>query len=315
MKRNIKAIAQVQQSSQLHKFFKGITVVSMSIAMISLTGCSKNKEEETFKKPAIETSKEEEVVPESSESIEDLELVLVEGGSFLMGSSYADKESQGDERPQHRVTLSDFKVSKYEITNAQYAKFLTAKGNEVEDRRKWYQGKDIEQNGNVFTPKAGKENYPVVFVSWYGANAYAKWAGGKLPTEAEFEYILRGGNKKVNQDGIFADEDGSGKNIDDYAWYRKNSGGKSHPVGQKKPNELGLYDVNGNVWEWTADWYGYYSNADQVDPTGAEQGTYRVRRGASFSCSHDKCRIANRGTYISRDGQVNIGFRVVFPAK
>ncbi|MFK8303009.1 formylglycine-generating enzyme family protein [Capnocytophaga stomatis] len=303
------------------KLTKGVITISISVAMISLASCNK-KEEEITQKPSVENTQEpKNETPEIPNAetlnplLKELDVVLVEGGTFLMGSSTKDKQSQWDERPQHNVTLSDFKVSKYEITNAQYAKFLTAKGNQTEDRKKWYQGRDIEQKGEVFIPKAGMENHPVVRVSWYGAKAYAEWLGGKLPTEAEFEYILRGGNKRVNQDGIFADEDGIGDNIGDYAWYRANSGGRLHPVGEKKPNELGLYDVNGNVWEWTADWYGYYPSTDQTNPTGPERGTYRVRRGASFSCLHDKCRIANRGTYIARDGQANIGFRVVFPAK
>lgn len=303
------------------KLTKGVITISISVAMISLASCNK-KEEEITQKPSVENTQEpKNETPETPNAetlnplVKELDIVLVEGGTFLMGSSTKDKQSQGDEKPQHNVTLSDFKASKYEITNAQYAKFLTAKGNQTEDRKKWYQGRDIEQKGDVFTPKDGMENHPVVRVSWYGAKAYAEWLGGKLPTEAEFEYILRGGNKRVNQDGIFADEDGIGDNIGDYAWYRANSGGRLHPVGEKKPNELGLYDVNGNVWEWTADWYGYYPSTDQTNPTGPERGTYRVRRGASFSCLHDKCRIANRGTYIARDGQANIGFRVVFPAK
>lgn len=302
------------------KLTKSILATTISVVTISLVSCNK-KDEKITQKPieGVQEPKTETPQTPSTETLnpflKELEVVFVEGGSFIMGSSTEDKESQWNERPQHKVTVSDFKVSKYEITNAQYAKFLTAKGNQTEDRKKWYQGRDIKQEGDIFIVTAGKENHPVVLVSWYGAKAYAEWVGGKLPTEAEFEYILRGGNKKVNQNGIFADEDGSGDNIDDYAWYRANSGGVLHPVGEKKANELGLHDVNGNVWEWTADWYGHYSSAEQTNPTGPERGNYRVRRGASYTCLKDKCRIANRGTYIARDGQGNIGFRVAFPAK
>ncbi|CEN35686.1 formylglycine-generating enzyme family protein [Capnocytophaga cynodegmi] len=302
------------------KLTKSILATTISVVTISLVSCNK-KDEEITQKPigGVQERKTEAPQTPNTETLnpflKELDAVFVEGGSFIMGSPTKDKESQWDERPQHKVTVSDFKVSKYEITNAQYAKFLTAKGNQTEDKKKWYQGKDIKQEGDTFVVTAGKENHPVILVSWYGAKAYAEWVGGKLPTEAEFEYILRGGSKKVNQDGIFADEDGSGDNIGDYAWYRANSGGVLHPVGEKKANELGLHDVNGNVWEWTADWYGSYSSADQTNPTGPENGTYRVRRGASYTCLKDKCRIANRGTYIARDGQGNIGFRVAFPAK
>ncbi|MFK8265058.1 formylglycine-generating enzyme family protein [Capnocytophaga cynodegmi] len=303
------------------KLTKSTLATIISALTILLVSCNKKDEEITQKslqegvqEPKTETPQ----IPNTevpNPFLKELEAVFIEGGSFIMGSPTKDKESQGDERPQHKVTVSDFKVSKYEITNSQYAKFLTAKGNQIEDKKKWYQGRDIKQEGDSFVVTAGKENHPVVFVSWYGAKAYAEWVGGKLPTEAEFEYILRGGNKKVNQDGIFADEDGSGDDIGDYAWYRANSGGRLHPVGEKKANELGLHDVNGNVWEWTADWYGHYSGDDQTNPTGPERGTYRVRRGASYTCLKDKCRIANRGAYVARGGQGNIGFRVAFPAK
>lgn len=288
-----------------------IGAVIVSASTFSITSCSKSSDSSDESKKIVQVK-----VP----TPEELGVKLIEGGTFLMGSATTDLDAQSDERPQHKVTVSSFRTNIYEITNAQYAVFLTAKGNQSEDSKKWYQGSDIEQQGTTFVPKSGRENYPVVNVSWYGAKAYAEWAGGKLPTEAEFEYLLREGNVIKNEDGtvgnqgIFADDDGTGANIGDYAWYSLNSGNQLHPVGQKKPNKLGLYDVNGNAWEWTNDWYASYSGDDQTNPTGAASGAFRVRRGASFSCTHDKTRIANRGTYTARDGQPNVTFRVVFPA-
>ncbi len=300
----------VELKTKAHNFFKKLTVLTMAMTMFSAISCSKSDSGATEQTTVAEQPNPEE-----------LGLKLIEGGTFIMGSSTSDLDAQYDERPQHKVTVSSFKTNIYEVTNTQYAKFLTAKGNQTEDNKKWYQGSDIEQQGSTFVVKSGRENYPVVNVSWYGAKAYAEWVGGKLPTEAEFEYLLREGNSITNGDGtvgnqgVFADDDGTGTNIGEYAWYGANSGNQLHPVGQKKPNKLGLYDINGNAWEWTADWYAPYSSADQTNPTGAKEGTFRVRRGASFSCTHDKTRIANRGTYTARDGQPNVTFRVVFPVK
>lgn len=325
----------------LRHFFKGFVVVTILAATTSLASCSKSDDLEGIKKQS-QTNNE---TPNNGDSNngntdnggsdngnsnsdggsgtntdETAGVKFIEGGTFWMGSvAEQDSYSESDERPRHKVTLSSFKVTVYEITNEQYAKFLTEKGNQVKDDRKWYQGSDIEQKADGFVAKAGRENYPVVNVSWYGANAYAQWVGGKLPTEAQFEYLLREGNTIKNADGtvgnqgVYADSDGTGNDMVEYAWFRNNSGGKLHEIGQRKPNKLGLYDINGNAWEWVADWYARYSTEDQVDPVGATSGKYRIRRGASFSCTQDKTRIANRGTYTARDGRNNMTFRVVFP--
>ncbi|MDO4229232.1 MAG: SUMF1/EgtB/PvdO family nonheme iron enzyme [Capnocytophaga sp.] len=306
MKKKIKTVVKWHNIAQLQNLFKSLAV----IALVSLVGCSKSSDEGTQEVVNQQSTSEEIQAPKP----EDLGVVSVEGGSFTMGSLPTNTISENDERPAHTVTLDNFRINKYEITNEQYAKFLTAKGNQTEDSKLWYQGSDIIKEGNTFVAKSGRENYPVVFVSWYGAKAYAEWVGGRLPTEAEFEYVLRGGNKRENQDGIYADLDGSGNNIGDYAWFSENSGNQLHPIGQKLPNELGLYDINGNAWEWTSDWFGHYSSEAQTNPVGAETGIYKVRRGASFSCTRDKCRVANRGTYTARDGQVNATLRVVFSA-
>ncbi len=231
-----------------------------------------------------------------------MEKVFVKGGSFDMGSNEND-----DETPIHKVTVSDFYIGKYEVTNAQYAAFLNAKGNQKEGGETWIDtnsdyGKNycqIEEVDGIFQSKVGKEDYPVVCVTWYGARAYAKWVEGRLPTEAEWEYAAQGGN---NSKGY---KYSGGNTIDDVAWYDNNShnpdndmyGGKgTHKVGTKQPNELGIYDMSGNVWEWCNDWYyeNYYSNSPTLNPQGASSGKYRVLRGGSWINRANNCRIGNR---------------------
>ncbi|GIJ97603.1 hypothetical protein CAPN001_21720 [Capnocytophaga stomatis] len=242
------------------------------------------------------------VVPPTSTKGDVGELAIVEGGTFQMGTP---SRGDGDEI-LHTVTLSSFKISKHEITNAQYAKFLTAKGNQRENGAIWYQGKDIVKEGNGFKARAGRENYPVVFVTWHGAKAYAEWVGGSLPTEAQWEYAARGGNKSKGYT-----YSGS-NNLDEVAWYLDNSGGRLHEVGTRKPNELGIYDMSGNVWEWTADLYGVYTTTPQTDPTGATTGNNRVRRGASAFCTPNTNRATNRSNRAPNGIRHNLGFRVVF---
>ena len=227
-----------------------------------------------------------------TKNIKGSEMVFVKGGNFQMGSESSDAGS--DEKPIHSVTLDDFYISKYEITNAQFCKFLNEKGNKEEGEVTWldlegnYKTEKcrIQKNGSTFTVETGYENYPVIYVSWYGAKAYCEWAGGRLPTEAEWEYAAKGGNKSKNYKYAGSD------NIDEVAWYTKNSYDKgedhadygTHIVGSKKPNELEIYDMTGNVWEWCSDWYGsdYYANSPSSNPKGASDGSYRVDRGGSW---------------------------------
>lgn len=238
--------------------------------------------------------------------------VLVEGGTFLMGSPNGVGNS--NEHPIHQVTLSNYRMSKYEITNAQYAAFLNARGNQVTNGVRWYQGGsigEIQVVSGSWKVKQGKENHPVVHVTWYGAKAYAEWIGGRLPTEAEWEYAARGGKYSL---GFFYS---GSNNAGDVAWYDGNSkvngSYTSHPVGQKQPNELGLYDMSGNVWEWCSDWYGAYSGNAQTNPTGPTTGSDRVLRGGCFYYYAYFTRVADRGySYPSSQSDYG-GFRVVFP--
>ena len=239
------------------------------------------------------------------------EKVAVAGGTFQMGSTFGDQ----DEEPVHSITLSGFSISKYEITNAQYATFMNDIGanidgsfNGVEYLAMDDEDIQISHTSGQFVADAGKENHPVVKVSWFGAKAYAEHYGGRLPTEAEWEFAAKGGNSSSGYTY-------SGSNtVDDVAWYFTNSGSATHPVGTKAPNELGLYDMSGNVWEWTNDWYdsNYYSNSPSNDPQGPNSGTNRVIRGGSWNGNAYYCRVANRGGSNPASTVNYLGFRPVF---
>jgi formylglycine-generating enzyme required for sulfatase activity len=223
--------------------------------------------------------------------------ILVEGGTFQMGST----SGVSDELPMHSVTVNSFFISKYEITHAEYIDFMNTIG--VSSNGSYGGGEYIDMgeadcaighDGNSFYFKgssyASTENTPVIEVSWYGAKAFAEWAGGRLLTEAEWEYAARGG---IQSQGYIY----SGSNtIGDVTWYRSNSGSQTHDVGTKQPNELGIYDMSGNVLEWCSDWYDaiYYSISPNTNPKGPASGGYRVLRGGSWSYSVNGCRVAAR---------------------
>ncbi|MDO4764131.1 MAG: SUMF1/EgtB/PvdO family nonheme iron enzyme [Flavobacteriaceae bacterium] len=226
-----------------------------------------------------------------------IEKIFVEGGSFKMGSP--DGEGEENERPQHNVTLKSFYISKYEITNAQFAEFL----NKGRFQGRVYNGLDIEYKDGKWVPGKNKGNLPVVNVPWHGANAYAEWAGGRLPTEAEWEYAARGGKK--SEGFIYS----GSNNPDDVAWHLGNSQSSAQPVGTKKANELGIHDMSGNVLEWTSDFYAPYPSEDQHNPEGPNTGYSRVYRGGSFRNTSALSRVARRFHFSHN---YTIGFRVAF---
>lgn len=242
-------------------------------------------------------------------------MVLIQGGTFMIGS----EDGFLDERPVHQVTLSDFYLSKYEVTNAEFVRFLNAKGNQEEGGVTWIDlnGKSSEtvkqrilQNDKGYYVEAGYENYPVIYVTWYGAQAYCKWLSDisrqiwRLPTEAEWEFAARGGLKSRHYSYAGSDK------LDEVGWYDGNSKEQIHPVGALKANELGLYDMSGNVVEWCSDWYGNYQAAAQTNPPGPVSGSGRVRRGGSWSTEPARCRVAYRYGWNPYFRDIDLGFRL-----
>ncbi|PIU19295.1 MAG: hypothetical protein COT18_08255 [Elusimicrobia bacterium CG08_land_8_20_14_0_20_59_10] len=213
-------------------------------------------------------------------------MVIIREGAFHMGSSAG--EGDADEQPRHKVHLDEFFIDRYEITVARYRKFAQATRAAMP-----------EQAG------PGAESRPVVQVSWNDADKYCKWAGRRLPTEAEWEKAARGGTDTKWSFG------GGESRLAEYAWYADNSGNTTHPVGQKKPNPYGLYDMHGNVREWCADWYdkNYYSKSPGRNPKGPGTGTARVVRGGSWLVKGGNTRSGFRLRLNPDNKNKNIGFR------
>ncbi len=199
-------------------------------------------------------------------------MVYVEGGTFTMGATMEQgSDAESNEKPTHEVTLSDFYICKYEVTQAEWKAVMGANPSGVKG-----------------------DELPVENVSWYDCQVFIRKLNeltGKnfrLPTEAEWEYAARGGKKSKSYKY-------SGSNTaDDVAWYKDNYGYLWRPVGQKSANELGLHDMSGGVWEWCQDWYGSYSSSSQVNPTGPTTGDYRILRGGDVSWGAENCRVSNR---------------------
>lgn len=253
--------------------------------------------------------------------------VKIRAGKFPMGSPAGESDRNTDET-QHEVTLTkDFRMSKYEITNAQFAVFLNDQGI-GEDGEGNVSGGGTKKliydsstqpstnhwgvtwDGMKWVPQEGYANYPVIYVTWYGAKAYADWAGGALPSEAQWEYACRAGTKTPWSFGGTADD------IGDYAWFIVNSRG-TRPVGTRRPNRWGLYDMHGNVEEWCADWYDetyYNQNINWTDPTGpgSSPNRSRVKRGGTWNDQPKYCRSALRRRDAPTDAEFYTGFRIVF---
>lgn len=250
------------------------------------------------------------------------EMVRVNGGPFVMGCQDGrDKDCEGPEKPAHEVTLSTYSIGKYEVTNAEYAVFLNdviENSNRVDDPDKYiatdkFGLQKTSINGkDHWQPDKGNERYPVVNVTWRGAVAYCNWLSNKagqryrLPTEAEWEYAARGGEYSQKDKFQYAGSD----NLDEVAWYKGNSKGSSHAVGQKKANQLGIHDLSGSLNEWCQDWFGYYEAKPQTNPTGAATGRGRITRSGSWDSNAVNCRVSDR--YLNDPGMDigAIGFRL-----
>jgi len=222
-----------------------------------------------------------------------MEFVLIPTGTFQMGAN--DQDVYNDAQPVHQVRISKpFYLGKYEVTQEQWRTIM----------------------GNNPSRFKGAPRLPVENVSWEEVQEFirqlnAKEGGWKyrLPTEAEWEYAGRAGTTTAYSFGDDAHQ------VGEYAWHGENSSGKTHPVGQKKPNPWGLYDMHGNVWEWVQDWYGPYTAGAAVDPAGPSSGSHRVYRGGSWGHSAKGCRSAFRSNLPPGLRYAYLGFRLLRTAE
>ena len=200
------------------------------------------------------------------------EMVRVEGGTFTMGATVEQGSDAYEwEKPTHQVTLSSYSIGKTEVTQELWQAVM---GTNPSD----FKGSKL----------------PVEKVSWEDCQTFIRKLNAltgknfRLPTEAEWEFAARGGNKSRGYKY-------SGNNtVDDVAWYKSNSSSTTHPVATKASNELGIYDMTGNVWEWCSDCYSSYTSASQTNPTGPNSGSYRVFRGGSWIDYARSCRVSLR---------------------
>jgi formylglycine-generating enzyme required for sulfatase activity len=263
-------------------------------------------------------------------------MVFVGGGTFTMGCTpeQAAIVTCAAADVAHNVTLNSFSIGKYEVTQAQWKAVMA--GTEKENIFYW----GGNANGTIITPTCGNvpcdDQRPVEYITWYEVvefcNTLSKkvglkpaytidgttvtlnssYTGYRLPTEAEWEYAARGCKGNSCEGFVYP-----GSNTpDELGWHGNNSSGTSHPVGQKKPNRLGIYDMAGNVWEWCYDWYGAYSNVEANNPTGPLTGSRRLIRGGSYLYSSGSFRVGGRVDWAGPGSRVNnFGFRVVLPAQ
>jgi formylglycine-generating enzyme required for sulfatase activity len=241
--------------------------------------------------PNIHPTKIETLLDKTYTNSLGMEFILIPAGEFMMGAVRQDKEAGNDEKPQHKVRITKpFYIGKYPVTQGDWEKLM---GN----------------NPSRFKAKRA----PVESVSWNDCQEFIRKINQnktyRLPTEAEWEYSARGGSTGSS---IYTYGNDPNK-LGEYAWYSENSGDTTHPVGQKKPNSFGLYDIIGNIFEWCGDLYDkdYYKNSSSADPKGADKGENRVLRGGSWGNDASNSRLSGRNSY-NPDYRFNfIGFRLV----
>ncbi|MDR3297508.1 MAG: formylglycine-generating enzyme family protein [Prevotellaceae bacterium] len=243
------------------------------------------------KKAAAAAEEEEDKTPPMNLGIE---MVFVRGNTYQMGCT---KEQvsfcDGDEKPAHRVRINSFFIGKYEVTQEQWKAVM----------------------GDSLNPATFEgRRLPVETVSYVEVKDFIKQLNEKtgqkyrLPTEAEWEYAARGG--RYAHDKVFSGSD----TLEEVAWYVENVGESNHAVGLNKPNELGIYDMSGNVAEWCSDWYGSYLT-NNVNPKGPSSGEFRVYRGGGGASESNDCRVSARSQLAPDEKDYNLGFRLVVSAQ
>lgn len=242
------------------------------------------------------------------------DFVMIEGGTFKMGSKASDRAADVDEQKEHEVKLNSFMISKFEVTVWEWKEFIKANKMKMPEKPKW----------------GWQDNYPINGITWNEAIAYCNWLskkeklqpvyskkgpnivcnfkanGYRLPTEAEWEYAAKGGS--LSKSFRYSGSD----NLDDIAWYKGNSNDTPHTIGTKLPNELGIYDMSGNVWEWCWDWYNkdFYKLEKNDNPRGPEMGNRRSVRGGSWDSQPNYARPANRISTEPNKTHEFYGFRI-----
>lgn len=228
------------------------------------------------------------------------EMIAVKGGSFTMGcTDEQDDECSPDETPTHTVTLDDYYIGKFEVTQDLWYAVM---GTTVSQQR--------DKLNTSWKTRGEGDNYPMYYVSWDEIHEFIRrlnkltGATFRLPTEAEWEYAARGGNMSKGYKYSGSDD------LEAVAWYQTNSKSVTHPVGQKAPNELGIYDMSGNVMEWCLDFYGSYDSNNQKNPKGPVTGQYRLLRGGDFYGIDKKCRVSFRFRSSHLEGKSQFGIRL-----
>ena len=243
-----------------------------------------------------------------------IQMVKVEGGKFLMGSPDENKIAENDEQKQHEVTLGNFEINKFEVSVWEWKQYCKKTKKKMPAQQVW----------------GINDNYPITNITWNEATTYCNWLskqdgykpvytvlgpnivcditanGYRLPTEAEWEYVAKGGKK--SKSNLF-----SGSNIsNEIAWQQNNSEKRPHAVGTKLANELGIYDMSGNVWEWCNDWYNkdYYKNEEGSNPTGPIRGEKKSVRGGSWDSKESYLRTSNRISTAPNTTNEFYGFRL-----
>jgi formylglycine-generating enzyme len=241
-------------------------------------------------------------------------MVKIDGGSYMMGSKDEDYKADSDEQKEHEVSVNTFELNKYEVTVWEWKQYVKEKKLKM-----------------PVAPKTGfNDKAPINNITWVDAINYCNWLskkegltpvytskgpfyycnfkanGYRLPTEAEWEFAAKGGikTKKFTYSG--------GNNLDEVAWHKGNSGGKTQTIGTKTANELGLHDMTGNVWEWCWDWYNkeYYKTETKDNPTGPEMGDKKCVRGGSYDSDKNYLRPANRISTFPDKTHEFYGFRL-----